>query len=147
MPNYAPPGQLTGGLFLRYVNENYHYPAIPMTAPSGDWTLVGHGEGIKRDYNLTVGPDINYRPSADLNLHVYYTYERIYFDNLGNGACAESNTGDCAGSAGYWRSTYTSGMNTAGLSGNGRPPTSSRSRRNSIIHRVLCCSASSTASW
>ena len=115
--DYAPISDLSGGLYLKYVNEDYHYPAVPMTAPDGDWNLTGFGQGIKQDHNLTVGPDINYRPSDAVNLHVYYTYEQIYFDNRGNGACAESNTGDCAGSVGYFQNKYTSNMNTAGLSG------------------------------
>jgi hypothetical protein len=113
--DYAPTGDLSGGIFFKYAGENYHYPAIPMTAPSGDWTLVGHGEGIRQDYNLTVGPDANWRPNEDLTIHAYYTYERIFFDNFGNGACAESNTGACAGSAGYYENKYDSAMNSAGL--------------------------------
>jgi hypothetical protein len=118
--DYAPTGNLSGGLFLKYADERFHYPAVPSAAgvvATGDWTLVGHGQGIRRDYNLTVGPDVNYRPSQDVNLHVYYTYEQIFFDNVGNGACAESNTGVCAGSAGYYQNKYTSSMNSAGLSG------------------------------
>jgi hypothetical protein len=124
--DYAAPGEISGGLFLKYANERYNYPAVPNSAAacaatpgcvSGDWTLTGVGAGIKRDYNLTVGPDVNYRPNADMNLHFYYTYEKIFFDNLGNGACAESNIGVCAGSAGYFQNTYTSNMNTAGLNG------------------------------
>ena len=112
----APEGKLSGGLFLRYVDEHFHYPAIQMAgAPAGTWTLVGHGEGITRDYNLTVGPDISYRPRDGLDFHLYYTYERIFFDNRGNGACAESDTGNCAGSAGYFQNKYTSSMHTAGL--------------------------------
>jgi hypothetical protein len=118
--DYAPTGNLSGGLFLKYANDHYSYPAIPSVAgivATGDWNLVGHGQGITRDYNLTVGPDINYRPSEVVNLHVYYTYEQIFFDNVGNGGCAESNTGVCAGSVGYFQNKYTSGMNSAGLSG------------------------------
>ena len=115
--DYAPIGSLSGGLFVKYVNEQYHYPSIPSTAPSGDWTLVGHGEGITRDYNFTFGPDINYRPSEAVNVHVYYTYEQIFFNNVGNGACAESNTGLCAGSAGYYQNRYNSAMNSAGFNG------------------------------
>ncbi len=118
--DYAPIGDLSGGLFLKGVNNHYRYPAVDSVATStnsGTWTAVGHGEGITRDYNFTVGPDVNYRLSNDINLHVYYTYERIFFDNRGNGACAESNTGSCAGSAGYFQNKYTSSMNTAGISG------------------------------
>ena len=124
--DYAAAGALTGGLFLKYANENYTYPAVPNSAAlcsaspgcaSGDWTLTGVGTGIKHDYNLTAGPDVNYRPESDITVHAYYTYEKIYFDNLGNGACAESNTGVCAGSVGYFQNTYSSNMNTAGLSG------------------------------
>jgi hypothetical protein len=114
--DYAPAGNLSGSLFLKYANESYRYPSIPSTAAAGDWTLVGHGEGIVRDYNLSVGPDINYRPDEDLSFHVYYTYERIFYDNRGNGNCAESTTGACLGSVGYMQNTYDSGMNTAGIS-------------------------------
>lgn len=114
---YAPQGSISVSLFMKYVNEHYNYPTIPNTAPSGDWTLVGYGEGIKGDDNLTVGPDISYSPSDIMKFHVYYTYERIFYDNLGNGACAESNTGLCAGSVGFFQNTYTSGTHTAGLSG------------------------------
>ncbi len=118
--DYAPVGNISGGLFLKYVDERFRYAAVPNVAgiaPTGDWNLVGHGEGIKEDYNLTVGPDISYRPNNDVNLHAYYTYEKIYFNNLGNGACAESNTGGCSGSAGYFQNVYDSSMNTAGFSG------------------------------
>lgn len=118
--DYAPVGNLSGGLFLKYVDERFDYPAVPGVAgiaATGDWNLVGHGEGITRDHNFTVGPDVNYRPDKDVNLHLYYTYEQIFFDNLGNGACAESNTGTCAGSVGYFQNRYTNSMNTAGLSG------------------------------
>jgi hypothetical protein len=118
--DYAPASNLSGGLFLKYADERFHYPAVPSVAgiaATGDWNLVGHGQGIRRDYNLTVGPDVSYRPSQDVNLHLYYTYEQIFFDNVGNGACAESSTGVCAGSAGYFQNKYTSSMNSAGLSG------------------------------
>lgn len=117
--DFAPAGNLSASLFLKYVNERYTYPPVPSVpgiAPNGDWNLVGRGEGIKKDYTFTVGPDISYRPNEDVNLHLYYTYERIFFNNLGNGACAESNTGTCAGSAGFFQNTYTSSVHTAGVS-------------------------------
>lgn len=116
--DYAPSPLFSGGLYLKYRDEHFHYPEVPATAPSGDWNLVGRGMGIVEDSNLTVGPDVSYRPSKDLDLHAYYTYEMIFFDNRGNGACAESTTGNCVGSAGYFQNKYTSHMNTAGISAN-----------------------------
>lgn len=121
--DYAPIGDLSGGLFFRAVDNHYRYPAVDSAATptnSGTWNLAGRGQGITRDYNLTVGPDISYRPSDNLNLHVYYTYERIFFDNRGNGACSESNTGGCAGTIGYYQNKYTSDMHSAGFSGDWR---------------------------
>jgi hypothetical protein len=118
--DYAPVGDLSGGLFVKFANNHYHYPEVESVATptnAGLWTLVGVGQGISRDYNLTVGPDVNYRLSDNSNLHLYYTYGRIFYDNRGNGACAESNTGACVGSAGYFQNTYTSDMHTAGISG------------------------------
>jgi hypothetical protein len=114
--DYAPSSELSGGLFVKFTNEDYHYPAIPAGAPAADATLSGYGEGIKQDTNLTVGPDANWKPTDDLELHAFYTYERIFFDNFGNGACADSNTGTCAGSAGYFENRYDNAMNTGGVS-------------------------------
>lgn len=119
--DYMATHELSGGLFVQFKNENYHYPAANF-ADSGATTgypLTGVGEGVKEDYNLTAGPDINYRPAEDVNLHVFYTYERIFFDNVGNGACstaAEAATAACAGTAGYFQNDYTSAVHTVGLS-------------------------------
>ena len=111
----APEGKFSGGLFLKYVDERFQYSSVPTSGEPGIWNLVGHGEGVKRDYNFTVGPDISYRPKDGLDFHLFYTYERIFFDNRGNGACAESNTGICAGSVGYFQNKYTNDVHTAGL--------------------------------
>lgn len=113
--DFVPAGKFNAGLFVKYANERFHYPDVPMDAGAGNFTLVGHGEGVKRDYNLTIGPDVSYRPTEKLDLHLYYTYERIFFDNRGNGACAELNTGTCTGSAGYFQNKYTSDVHTVGL--------------------------------
>lgn len=118
--DYAPMGDFSGGVFLKYADNRYHYPAVDSVATatnSGTWNLAGAGQGVHRDYNFTVGPDVNYRPSDAVNLHVYYAFERIFFDTRGNGACSESNTGNCLGSAGYFQNTYTSDMHTAGVNG------------------------------
>jgi outer membrane protein OmpA-like peptidoglycan-associated protein len=74
------------------------------------------GNGVKQDYALTVGPDVNFRPMKGLNLHAFYTYELLFYNNLGNGNCATSNTGACLGSAGYYQNKDTSSTHTVGLS-------------------------------
>ncbi|MDE2184477.1 MAG: MtrB/PioB family outer membrane beta-barrel protein [Alphaproteobacteria bacterium] len=114
--DYAPPSDLSGGVFFKFVDERYHYSPAPVTLPAGDWNLTGFGMGVTHDSNFTIGPDINYRVSEDFNLHAFYTYERIFFDNRGNGQCAESNTGSCAGSVGYFQNKYTSSTHSVGAS-------------------------------
>lgn len=118
--DYATEGALSGGVFLKYADNRFHYPAVDSVATptnSGDWSLTGFGQGITNASTVTMGPDVNYRPSESLTLHAYYSYERIYYDNRGNGACAETNTGTCLGTAGYFQNKYTSAMHSAGLSG------------------------------
>jgi hypothetical protein len=119
--DYTPMHSLTGEVFLQFKNENYNYPAATnFTNLAGTATiapLTGAGAGVKQDYALSVGPDVNYRPTDDLNIHVFYTYELLFFNNLGNGACSASNTGACLGSAGYFQNKQTSGTHTVGLSG------------------------------
>src|SRR5208282_5550663 len=115
--DYAPMQNLSSGLFLQFKNEDYHYPQTFNTNMGGSaTTLTGVGQGVQSDYNLTVGPDVNYRPTDNVNLHFFYTYERIFFNNTGNGACSNSNTGTvCGGSAGYFQNKYTSAVHTAGM--------------------------------
>jgi hypothetical protein len=117
--DYMPLTNLTTELFVQFKNEDYTYAAA--TVANGGTTatlpLTGVGEGLKHDYTLSVGPDINYRPTPGINIHVFYTYERLFYNNLGNGACALSNTGACLGSAGYFQNKQTSSTNTFGISG------------------------------
>ena len=121
--DYASAGDLTGGVFFKYSDNNYHYPAVATSATAtpingGSWTLAGRGQGITHNSSMTVGPDVNYRWTDSLNLHAYYTYQRIYYDNRGNGACAESTaTATCAGTVGYFQNKYTSDTHSFGVSG------------------------------
>jgi len=117
--DYTPMQSLSSGMFLQFKNENYNYPAAT-TADGGTTAtipLTGAGQGIKQDYTLTLGPDINYRPNQSLNIHLFYTYELLFYNNTGNGACALSRTGACAGSAGYFQNQQTSSTHTIGVSG------------------------------
>jgi hypothetical protein len=119
--DYTPMHSLNGEFFLQFKNENYTYPgAFNFTAPNGTVTiapLTGAGGGVKQDYALTFGPDVNYRPTESTNIHLFYTYELLFYNNIGNGACATSNTGACLGSAGYFQNKQTSSTHTAGISG------------------------------
>jgi hypothetical protein len=122
--DYTPMNSLTTELFLQFKNENYTYPvATNYTNPAGTATIAplsGVGAGVKQDYALSLGPDLNYRPTESTNIHVFYTYELLFYNNLGNGACATSNTGACAGSVRYFQNKQTSTTQTVGVSGDWR---------------------------
>jgi len=119
--DYQPADNIGADFLLQFKNENYTYPAATAyTAPNGTVTvapLTGVGTGVKQDYALTLGPDFTYRPIKTINLHAFYNYELLFFNNLGNGACAASNTGACLGSAGYYQNKDTTTTQTVGLSG------------------------------
>ncbi len=112
MVDYMPRTDLTTDLLFLYGHRSYTYGAAQ--------TLTGMGAGIKDDYDLSAGPDITYRPTNDVSYHVYYTFERIFYDTLGNGACADSNSGGCLGSIGYFQDRYTSDVHTLGFDGKWR---------------------------
>jgi MtrB/PioB family decaheme-associated outer membrane protein len=118
---YTPMHSLSGSLFVQFKNENYNYPAA---TPAGSITSAANvplGEGIKQDYALSLGPDIDWRPSNNVNIHFFYTYELLFYNNLGNGACSTpaqiAVTALCAGSAGYFSNQDSSATNTVGVSG------------------------------
>jgi hypothetical protein len=124
--DYTPMPSLNGGLFFQFKNENYNYPAATLANNGGvasTLPLTGVGQGIKQDYALSVGPDVNYRPSKDVNLHFFYTYELLFYNNTGNGACstaATAITAACAGTAGYFQNQQTSSTHTIGVAGDWR---------------------------
>jgi hypothetical protein len=115
--DYAPGGAFSGGIQVKGQLDDYHYPNA--TAPTGVVEdALNQTEGIKHDANLTAAIDGNYRPDASLNFHAYYSYEEIFYDNLGNGGCstaAQEATAACAGSVGYFQNKYNSGVHSVGL--------------------------------
>ncbi len=119
MTDYSASENWSANLFLQYKDDKYTYP--PATAIGSNVPpFTGNGAGVNEDYNLTVTPSVDYRPREDVRLHAFYTFERIYFNNTGNGACstaAQAATPGCLGSAGYFQNKYTSNVNTIGLGG------------------------------
>ena len=125
--DYQPMDNLGTDFLVQFKNENYNYSAatavgtaIPNNAAgTGTVPLTGVGEGLKQDYALTLGPDINYRPTKNIDLHFFYTYELLMFNNLGNGACSEqAQLGpNCTGTVGYFQNKDTSSTHTVGVSG------------------------------
>lgn len=129
--DWAPTGSpFSGGFFVQFKNENYHYPsdlenvtAQGITTASPVFNETGVLQGVQQDYALVLGPDFNYRPSKSLNFHAFYTFERIFFNITGNGACSTgpaTTAGDfgsaaCAGAAGYFRNTDTADTHTVGV--------------------------------
>ena len=135
--------------------DDFHYPSTTENAPPGTapGNLLNQIEGIKHDYNLTAGIDGNYRMAADLNFHADYTYEQIFYDNLGNGDCAippappSPQLEFARPAAGYFQNKYTSGVHSAGLSAEWQATDRLKIGANSTrLRTARSCSASSMAS-
>ncbi len=77
--NYTPNEALSVGLFGKFAQDHYHYPGFNPANATG-YT------GTSMDRNISAGPDVAYRLSKDISLHAFYTFERIFFANNGNGA-------------------------------------------------------------
>lgn len=94
--DYMPTQQWTVGVNGKWEENHYHY-------------LSGQ-TGTNRDHNASIGPDVTYSPTKSVDLHGFYTYEQIYYDNRGNGAASSLN--------GYgWDANTTDSIHTAGVSG------------------------------
>ncbi|WP_158240499.1 MtrB/PioB family outer membrane beta-barrel protein [Telmatospirillum siberiense] len=99
--NYRASREWSVGLNGQLEENHYHY-------------LNGQ-TGTNRDSNASIGPDVTYSPTQSVDLHGFYTYERIYYDNGGNGMAKYStgqgwdvNTTDSIHSAGaalIWKAT------------------------------------------
>jgi hypothetical protein len=122
--DYTPIQTVSSSFFLQFKNENYTYPAANSasgvsTANAATIPITDVGDGVKQDYTLTLGPDVNYRPRENLDIHIFYTYELLFYNNMGNGACstrAQAATAACKGTAGYFQNNDTSTTHTFGLS-------------------------------
>lgn len=129
--DYAPPGPFSGGLTFKFENDDYHDGSA--TLPNGTLgDLLNQSEGIKENQSITAGVDGNYRASDAVNLHAFYTFEQIYFDNVGNGACSTTATAittTCGGTGtvasasnlGLFYNKYTNDVQTIGASVEWKP--------------------------
>ena len=118
LADYPVSEQLSADLFLQWKEDNYTYPPATPIGPNVP-PITGVGQGIKKDSNLTVTPSLSYRPRDDVRFYAFYTFEQIYFNNYGNGACsnaASAATAACMGTVGNFQNKYTSNVNTVGLS-------------------------------
>lgn len=120
--DYTPLETMSASFFLQFKNENYNYPAATAVgnATATSIPVTGSGQGVKQDYALTLGPDFNYRPTKSINLHAFYTFETLFYNNTGQGACstvAQAVTAACTGTAGFFRNNQTSNTHTVGVSG------------------------------
>jgi hypothetical protein len=129
--DYAPPGPFSGGLSFKFENDNYHDGNA--TEPNGFVAnLLNESEGIKQNQNITAGIDGNYRATDSVDLHAFYSFEQIYFDNVGNGACSTTTsaiTTACGGTGtaasatnlGLFYNKYTNDVQTVGASVEWKP--------------------------
>lgn len=104
--NYTPNQDLAVGIFGKFAQDHYHYPGYNPITGAG-WT------GTSMDRNITAGPDVSYRLSKDVSLHSFYTFERIFFANNGNGATPTN----VPPANGHFTSSTTDDVHSVGLSG------------------------------
>jgi len=64
MLDYQPTPGVTASLFIKMAKDNY---------PAADI-------GLRNNTNFSVGPDVSWQASKTVNLHAYYTFQRIYND-------------------------------------------------------------------
>lgn len=64
----------TFSLYAKWDQNEYHLPnAIYNSA-------VNPGVGINRDYSWRVAPDVTFQPNKDTDIHLFYTFMRVYRD-------------------------------------------------------------------
>ncbi|MTJ83789.1 MAG: MtrB/PioB family decaheme-associated outer membrane protein [Telmatospirillum sp.] len=94
--DYMPTHEWNFGLNGKWEGNHYHY-------------LSGQ-TGTQRDYNASIGPDVTYSPVKTIDLHAFYTYQEVFYDNRGNGVASTINHWG-------WDANTTDSIHTAGLSG------------------------------
>ncbi len=104
--DYTPNQDTSVGVFGKFTQDHYHNP--------GYNPLTGAGyTGTSMDRNITAGPDASYRLNQDVSLHAFYTFERIFFANNGNGAGPTTNPPGL----GHYTAATTDDVHSVGLSG------------------------------
>ncbi|HIJ61963.1 MAG TPA: MtrB/PioB family outer membrane beta-barrel protein [Rhodospirillaceae bacterium] len=117
--NYMPNDSMSLGLFGRFTNNAYKYPGTtPWTSVQVAGTtapVAGGWDGTTRDQNVTAGPDFTYTPSKNLTSHLFYTFERVFYENHGNGVQPVFPV-TAPPASGRWSAATTDDIHTVGLS-------------------------------
>ena len=116
--NYMPAESMALGVFGRFTNNAYKYPGTTpwtTTQVAGTPPVAGGWDGTTRDQNITAGPDFSYTPSKSLTTHLFYTFERVFYENHGNGVQPIYPAATPTAS-GHWSASTTDDIHTVGLS-------------------------------
>jgi MtrB/PioB family decaheme-associated outer membrane protein len=84
------------------------------TYPAASNTL-----GLRNNRNLSVGPDVAWEVSKNLQLHAFYTYQQLYFDEAAlysSGYTASTNTVSATGYYTPYKLQDTNSVQTVGVS-------------------------------
>lgn len=98
--DFSPNEKIASSLMVRYSSD--HYP---------DSTY-----GMRDNTNLAIGPDVQYQVTPAVNLHAYYTFQQIYFNQ--NSLYASAGTGLGPTGTGFsapWNLKTTDQTHTAGI--------------------------------
>ena len=60
----SPNNTLTGSLLLKFSNDRY---------PDGSY-------GLRNNHNIVVGPDVTWQATPALNVHAFYEYQQLFYD-------------------------------------------------------------------
>jgi MtrB/PioB family decaheme-associated outer membrane protein len=92
-----PMDNLSVGFVGKFYNNNYPNTIIGMT----------------NTHNLEAGVDVAYQPSNDINVHAFYNFEEIFFDQ--RGLAAPSSVPSATNP--LWKAGTTNQVHTAGVEG------------------------------
>lgn len=108
-----PVDQLTLGLNAK-VTANHYFATQPLPVGTAN-NAGGYRFGLEDDHTASIGPDLNFAPSSNVNLHAYYNFEEIFRRQTGPGASPGTNGTTPVLSP--WTQKTTDQVHTIGLSG------------------------------
>jgi hypothetical protein len=98
--DYSPLHNLTTMFMVKFSNDFY---------PDDQY-------GLRSNHNFEIGPDVSWQPTPTMNLHAYYTFQQIYYNQ--NSIYSSAGTGTGPTGTGYyvpWNAKTTDYVHTFGL--------------------------------
>lgn len=112
--SFAPSRDVSVGFNGQFAAD--HYNEVPHGLTAATQAYLAQAPGLRNEHNINVGPDVTFKPSQTVSAHLFYNFERVFYD-VGLVNSINPTSTSALGSTPYMNNKTTDDVHTVGVNG------------------------------